>query len=166
MARLNINNIENVEGKYHLMFYEGKSMVESAKNDIRYAWFSLLLVVAIILLFTIIAGFNLYYVGFALVFLVFFVAIYIYLKREKRKGIKQCIYAVKNSKTTDIVAKQVDNRKAGKIIVDSMSSTIDKYDAKSKFPKLRQKIKRHRKHKHIVGIITQFENDSNKNKNS
>ena len=162
MARLNINNIENVEGKYHLMFYEGKNIVEEAKNDIRYAWFSLLFVACLILLFIIVSGFNLYYVGFAVVFLVIFLIAYVFLKREKRKGVKQCIYAVKNSKTTDIVAKQIDNRKAGKVIIRSMSSTIDKYDTKEKFPKFTQKLKRIRKHHHIVGIINQFEEENNK----
>lgn len=162
MARLNINNIENVEGKYHLMFYEGKNIVEEAKNDIRYAWFSLLFVACLILLFIIVSGFNLYYVGFAVVFLVIFLIAYVFLKREKRKGVKQCIYAVKNSKTTDIVAKQIDNRKAGKVIIHSMSSTIDKYDTKEKFPKFTQKLKRIRKHHHIVGIINQFEEENNK----
>ncbi len=162
MARLNINNIENVEGKYHLMFYEGKNIVQEAKNDIRYAWFSLLLVACLVLLFILVSGFNLFYVGFAVVFLIIFLVTYIYLKREKRKGVKQCIYAVQNSKTTDIVAKQVDNRKTGKLIVNSMSSTIDKYDAKEKFPKFTQKLKRRQKHNHIVGIINQFEEETKK----
>lgn len=158
MARHNINNIENVEGKYHLVFFEGRKMVEAAKNDLRYALFSLLFFSSLILLFIIISGFNLYYVGFALVFLVFFVVTCFYLFREKRRGVKQCIYAVRNSKTTDIVAKQVDNRKAGKVIVKSMSSTIDKYETKEKFPKFSQKLKRKRKHNHIVEVITKFDN--------
>lgn len=162
MARIDINNIENVEGKYHLMFYEGKNIVEETKNDIRYAWFSLLFVACLILLFILVSGFNLYYIGFAVVFAIIFLISYIFLKREKRKGIRQCIYAVTNSKTTDIVAKQVDNRKAGKVIINSMSSTIDKYDAKEKFPKFTQKLKRIRKHHHIVGIINQFEEENNK----
>ncbi len=162
MAKLNINNIENVEGKYHLMFFEGKNKVENAKNDLRYTWFSLLFFVSLLLIFVIVSGFNLFYVGFLGVFLVFFLAFYIFSKREKRKGIKQCIYAVQNSKTSDIVAKQVDNRIASKAIVKSISSTIDKYDAKEKYPSFLQKYKRSRKHKHIVGIITEFEKENNK----
>lgn len=159
MARMNINNIENVEGKYHLMFFEGKKIVEQAKNDIRYAWFSLLLFVSLILIFVILSGFNLFYIGFLLVFVLFFLAVLIILIRQKKKGTKQCIYAVQNSKTTEIIAKQVDNRKASKAIVKSMSSTLDKYDAKEKYPKFRQKIKRKRKHDHIVDIITDFEKE-------
>ena len=162
MARLNINNIENVEGKYHLMFFEGKNTVENAKNDLRYTWFSLLFFVSLLLIFVIISGFNLFYIGFLGVFLIFFVAYYIYLKRVKRKARKQCIYAVQNSKTTDIVAKQVDNRGVSKAIVKSMSNTIDKYDANAKYPGFLKKYKRSRKHKHIVGIISQFEEDNKK----
>ena len=155
MARLNIDNIENVEGKYHLMFVEGKNGVESAKNNVRYALFSLLL-------FIILSGFNLYYVGFGGVFLIFFIVDIIVLLKDKKKNTKQCIYAVQNSKTNDIVAKQVDRRKAGKVMVDSMSSTIDKYDAKEKFPGFMQKIKRKYRHNHIVGIITEFERENKK----
>ncbi len=162
MARMNINNIENVEGKYHLMFFEGKNIVENAKNDLRYAWFSLLLFASLVLVFIIISGFNLFYVGFVLVFLIFFVAMLIYLSRTKRKGIKQCIYAVQNSHTSDIVAKQVDRRGASKAIIKSMSSTLDRFDAKEKFPKFRQKLKRKRKHDHIVGAIMQFEEEEKK----
>ena len=162
MARVNINNIEKVEGKYHLMFFEGKNMIESAKNDLRYTWFSLLFFVSLLLIFVIISGFNLFYIGFFAVFLIFFIVFYIYSKREKRRGIKQCIYAVQNSKTTDIVAKQVDNRGVSKAIVKSMSNTIDKYDTKEKYPNFLQKYKRKRKHKHIVGIITQFEDEKQK----
>lgn len=163
MARLNINNIENVEGKYHLMFFEGKNIVEQAKSDIRYAWFSLLFFLTLILVFVVVSGFNLFYVGFLAIFFFFFLFTYIYLIRQKKKGTKQCIYAVQNSKTTDIVAKQLDTRKAGKVIMKSMSSTIDKYDVKEKFPKFTQKWKRKRKHNHIVDIINQFE-EGNKTK--
>lgn len=162
--RANINNIENVEGEYHVMFFEGKNIVEAAKNELRYAWFSLLFFSALLLLFIVISGFNLYYVGFLAVFLVVFLVFYILLKREKRKGVKQCVYAVQKSRTTDIVAKQVDNRKAGRALVRSMSGTLDKYDVKEKYPKLRQKIKRRLRHEHIVDAITQFEEENKKKK--
>ena len=162
MARLNINNIENVEGKYHLMFFEGKKMVEQAKSDMRYAIFSLLFFSCMILLFIVISGFNLYYVGFLLVFLLFFLATVIIVLKQKRTGTKQCIYAVQNSNSSEIVAKQVDNRVMSKAIVKSMSSTLDKYDAKEKFPKFSQKWKRSRKHHHLVGIITNFEEENKK----
>ncbi len=162
MAKLNIDNIENVEGKYHLMFFEGKNAVESAKNDLRFTWFSLLFFVSLFLVFVIVSGFNLFYVGFLVVFLVFFLVFYIYSKRIKRKATKQCIYAVQNSKTSDIIAKQVDNRGAGKAIVKSMSSTIDKYDAREKYPSFLQQYKRRKKHKHLVGIITEFEKENTK----
>ena len=71
MAKLNINNIENVEGKYHLMFFEGKNMIENAKNDLRYAYISLLLFSLLIVLFIIVSGFNLYFGVFG-VFLCYF----------------------------------------------------------------------------------------------
>lgn len=164
MARLNIKNIENVEGKYHLMFFEGKKMVENANNDLRFSIFSFLLFACLLLLFVIISGFNLFYVGFMLVFLVFFLAMVIYLLRVKRKGKKQCIKAVQNSNSNEIVAKQVDNRGAGKAIVKSMSSTLDKYDSKQKYPSFLQKYKRKRKHDHLVGIITEFEKEDKKKK--
>ncbi len=164
MARLNIKNIENVEGKYHLMFFEGKKMIENANNDLRFSIFSFLLFTCLLLLFVIISGFNLFYIGFMLVFLIFFLSMVIYLLRVKRKGKKQCILAVQSSRANEIVAKQVDNRGAGKAIVKSMSSTLDKYDAKQKYPSFLQKYKRKRKHDHLVGIITEFEKEEKKKK--
>lgn len=162
MARININNIENVEGKYHLVFLEGKNIVDQAKNDLRFAFFSLLAFCAVILLFVIVSGFNMYYVGFLVVFLVFFFAMLVYILIVKHKGKKQCIYAVQNSRTSDIVAKQVDRRKAGKVLVKSMSSTLDKYDAKKKYPGFYKKFKRRRKHSHLVGVINEFEKEEKK----
>ncbi|MBP3619344.1 MAG: hypothetical protein J6J24_01640 [Clostridia bacterium] len=162
MAKLNINNIENVEGKYHLMFFEGKNMVESAKNDLRFTWFSLLFFVCLFLVFVIFTSFNMFYVGFFAVFFVCFLVNFICLKMQKRRGTKQCIYAVQNSKTTEIVNKQIDNRSASKAIVKSMSNTIDKYDAKAKYKGFVQKYKRRKKHKHIVGIIMDFEEEKEK----
>ncbi len=160
MAKLNINNIENVEGKYHLMFLEGKELVVNTKNDLRYAWLSLLFFVAMVLLFVIVSGIDLFYFGFLAVFLVVFIAMYAYLKVQKRKGVKQCIYAVQNSKSTDIVAKQIDNRKVGKVLIKSMSNSVDKYDEKQKKRNLVQKLQRRQKHKHLVGIINEFEEEN------
>ncbi len=157
MARININNIENVEGEYHLMFYEGKNIVESAKNDIRFAWLSFLGFFALLFLFVVISDFNLFYAGFAVVFLIFFVLIYIYLKRQKRKGIKQCIYAVQKSKTNNIIARQVDKRSRNKIIMKSVTNTIDKYDVNEKFPKFSQRLKRKHKNERIVDAVNKFE---------
>ncbi len=164
MARLNINNIENVEGKYHVMFFEGKNMVENAKINIRNSFFLLLFFSLLVFLFIVISGFNLFFVGFLAIYLIFFVTVEIYYFRQKRIGRKQCIYAVENSHSSEIIAKQVDNRKATRAIVKSMSSTVDKYDAREKYPKFRQKIKRSRKHRHIVGVIMDFEKE-NKGKN-
>lgn len=162
MARFNINNIENVEGKYHLMFFEGKNIVQTAKNDIRFAWMSLLVFMGLLLLFVVLSGFNLFYIGFAGVFLVVFVTIYVYLKRQKKKGVKQCIYAVQNSKSSDIVAKQVDNRGTGKAFVKSITDSIDKYDINEKYPNIVLKYKRRRKVGHIVGAVTKFEEEEKK----
>lgn len=162
MARLNIENIENVEGKYHLVFLEGKNIVEQAKRDLRFACFSLVAFCAFVLLFVIISGFNMYYVGFLVVFLVFFFAMLIYILLVKHSGKKKCVYAVQNSRTSDIVAKQVDRRKAGKVLVNSMSSTLDKYDEKKKFRGPIEKFKRRRKHSHLVSIINEFEKEEEK----
>ncbi|MBQ7327913.1 MAG: hypothetical protein IJX00_03010 [Clostridia bacterium] len=164
MAKLNINNIENVEGKYHLMFLEGKNAVETAKNDLRFANFSMLLFATFVLLFVIVSGFNIYYLAFLLIFLIVFAVTLGCLFRVKRKATKKCVYAVQNSKTTDIVAKQVDNRGAGKALVKSMSSTVDRYAAKEKYPSVLQKFKRKRKHMHLVGIINEFEKEDKKSK--
>lgn len=162
MARLNINNIENVEGKYHLVFLEGKNTVDQAKNDLRFACFSLLAFFAVVLLFVIVSGFNMYYVGFLVIFLVFFFSMLAYILIVLHKGKKQCIYAVQNSRTSDIVAKQVDRRKASRALIKSMSSTLDKYDAKKKYPGIYKKFKRRRKHSHLVGVINEFEKEEAK----
>ena len=164
MAVININNIENVEGKYHLVFLEGKNIVDQAKNDLRFAFFSLLAFCAVVFLFVVVSGFNMYYVGFLVIFLVFFFAMLIYLLIVKHKGKKMCIYAVQNSRTSDIVAKQVDRRKASRAIVKSMSSTLDKYDEKNKYPGFYRKFKRSRKHAHLVGVINEFEKEELKKK--
>ncbi|MBP3431267.1 MAG: hypothetical protein J6K39_00170 [Clostridia bacterium] len=164
MARVNINNIENVEGKYHLMFQEGKNIVQTAKNDLRYAWYSLLVFVCLLLVFVVISGFNLFYVGFLGVFLVFFIITYVFLRIEKKKGMKQCVYAVQNSNSSDIVARQIDTRSAGKKIVKSISGGIDKYDVKEKYPNFGAKLKRRRKEEHIAGIIMDFEKEEEKKK--
>lgn len=116
MANLNINNIENVEGEYHLKFIEGKKTVEKAKNDLRYAFFSLLLFVALVLIFVLVSGFNLFFAGFLIVYLIVCTVMFVYGFIQKRKGKKDCIYAVQNSKAEDVISKQVDNR--GKVITE------------------------------------------------
>ena len=146
------------------MFFEGKNMVNSAKTELHHAWFLLLVFCAIIAVCIVFSGFNLYYVGFLGVFLIGFVAIVIYLKREKRRGVKQCAYAVKNTKSTDIVAKQVDNRKLSRVFVNSISGTIDKFDVQKKYPSFRDKLKRKRRHDKFVDMISQFEMEDEKRK--
>lgn len=133
MARINIKNIEKVEGKYHLMFLEGRNMISVAKNELRYLYFSLLLFACLAFLFIKISGFNLYYVGFIGVFLIFFLVALIWFKRQKRLGNKQCIYAVTNSKSTDIVARQIDVRKADKVLVKSVFEGVDRFDKKDTY---------------------------------
>ena len=117
MANLNINNIENVEGEYHVKFLEGKKTDENAKNDLRYAFFSLLLFIALVLIFVLVSGFNLFFAGFLVVYLIFCSAMFIYAFIQRHKGKKACIYAVQNSKTEDIISKQIDIR--GRVITDS-----------------------------------------------
>ncbi len=166
MAKINVKNIENVEGEYHLMFFEGKNIVEAAKNDLRFVWYSLLIFLTLLLLFVVFSGFNEYYIYFAMAYLVVFVLIYIYLKFQKRKGIKQCLHAVKNSRSNEIVAKQVDKRKAGKLFVKSMSNTIDKYELDEKYPGFLKKVIRRHRQGRIAEAVTEFEkiNESRKKK--
>lgn len=116
MANLNINNIENVEGEYHLKFLEGKKTYENAKNDLRYAFFSLLLFVALVLIFVLVSGFNLFFVGFLVVYLIICAVMFVYGFIQIHQGKKACVYAVQNSKAEDIISKQVDNR--GKVVSD------------------------------------------------
>lgn len=114
MANLNINNIENVEGEYHVQFSEGKKTFENAKNDLRYAFFSLLLFVALVLVFVLVSGFNLFFAGFLVVYLIVCCVMFVYGFIQKHKGKKACINAVQNSKAEDVISKQVDNR--GRIV--------------------------------------------------
>ncbi len=164
MAKVNVKNIENVEGEYHLMFYEGKNIVEAAKNELRFLWSSLLFFVALLLLFVIISGFNEFYIYFAFAYVVVFVLMFVYLKFQKRKGVKQCVYAVANSNSSEIVAKQVDKRKAGRLFVKSMSNTIDKYELDKKYPFFIQRFLRRRRQSRIADAVTEFEkiNESRK----
>lgn len=164
MANLNIKNIENVEGKYHLMFLEGKNIVDEAKNNIRFSVFALLLFLVSVMIFILLQGFSLFYVAFLAIFLIFFLIMLFYSLVQKRTGKKQCIYAVQQSKATDIIARQIDNRRTGKAVVKSMSSTLDKYDADEKYPTIFKKLRRQRKHAHLVGIISDFEKEEKKRK--
>ena len=162
MAKVKIRNIENVEGKYHLMFLEGKNMMENARNDMLFSIFAMLLFSVCIGVFTLVSGFNIFYIAFLAIFFIFFFVMVVHLIIVKHKGAKQCVYAVQNSKPTDIVAKQIDNRSTGMAFVKSMSSTIDKYDEKKNFPGIVRKIKRKRKHDHLVDVITEFEKEEKK----
>ena len=162
MAKTNIKNIENVEGKYHLAFAEGKKIIENAKQDLRFSFFAFLLFAVCILIFVLITGFSIFYIGFLAIFLIFFLITVIYLCIQIRAGKKQCLNAVKNSKASDIIATQIDYRKTGRAIIRSMSSTIDEYDADEKFPGLIRKTKRKIKHIHLAGVINSFEKEEKK----
>lgn len=144
MANIDINTIEKVEGEYHLMFLEGKKLVESSKNDMRYAFFAFLLFVSLVLVFVLISGFNLFLVGFLLVYLIVFVAMVVYSLIQKHKGKKKCIYAVQNSNANDIVSKQVDTR--GKIVSDR-----------------RVRKQKRRRRVHIARLLSQKQKEDNKN---
>ena len=76
MAKVKLRYIENVEGKQHLNFIEGRKLMQSARADLRNSIFSLLLFCALIFLFIIISGFNFFYIGFLVAFLVIFTLIY------------------------------------------------------------------------------------------
>ena len=54
---MDLKHIENVEGKYHLVFLEGRKTMECAKEDLRNAFFSLLLFGALLAGFVLIGGF-------------------------------------------------------------------------------------------------------------
>lgn len=148
MAKININNIENVEGKYHLMFLEGKDGVEEAKNDLRYAVFSLLLFVVAVLMFIMVSGFNLFYVGFILVFLVFFSVMASYCTISKNKNIKKCVYAVQNSKPEDVISSQVDSRKNRRHYMTTMPRKI--YKSKSRISTLINNLRVRRRDVHLT----------------
>jgi len=156
MARINIDNIENVEGKYHLMFHEGREMVNHAKAEIRTAWFSLLFFVALLLIFVIFSGINIFYLGFLGVFLVVFLAAYIYLILQKKKGKKQCVFAVQNSNSSEITNKQVDIRKANKVLAKSVAKPVDKYAKKEYFKTKQQKRDGKKKQKQLTSKISEF----------
>lgn len=159
MAKFKINNIENVEGDYHLMFFEGKNTIAYAKSELRNAFFVLLLFIALVIVFIVFSSINKFYFYFAFVFLIAFVVTVAWLLLLKHRGKKQCIYAVRKSNSNDVIPKERSSYSTGKAIVKSMSSTIDKYDTKNKFPGFFKKLKRRRKHKQIVERITDFEKE-------
>ena len=162
MAKVNLKYIENVEGKYHLAFLEGKKAMESAKADIRNAVFSLLLFCALVAIFILVSGFNEFYIYFLVIFLVLFVAMIVVFSLQRHKGKKMCVRAVENSKSTDIVNKQASVEKASRAMVESMSSTVDKYDAREKFPGIRRKIIRKTRHKYLAGKVSKLEREEQK----
>ncbi len=161
MAKVKLRYIENVEGKQHLNFIEGRKLMQSAKTDLRNSIFSFLFFCALIFLFVLISGFNFYYIGFLIAFIVLFVAMICVFSLQKRKGRKKCIKAVLNSKNTDIINK-VSITKSSRAIVESMSSTIDKYEAKEKFPGVVKKVIRKGRHIHIANEIVDFEEEKSK----
>lgn len=160
MAKVKLKYIENVEGNNHLAFIEGKKLMDDAKADIRNAVFSLLLFCALLALFVLISGFNLYYLLLLLVFIVIFIAMIVTFSLQRKKGKKQCIKAVLASKNTDIVNKQASVEKTSRAVVESMSSTIDKYDAKEKFPGIARKLVRSNRHKKMAEQIAEFEEET------
>lgn len=162
MAKVKLKYIENVEGDYHLQFLEGKKLMESAKADIRSSVFSLLLFCALLGLFVLISGFNLYYLLMLFVFVILFIAMIVTFSLQRKKGKKQCLKAVLASKNTDIVNKQASIEKMSRAMVESMSSTIDKYDTKEKFPGIVRKVIRKGRHRQLANEITEFEEEQPK----
>lgn len=161
MAKVKLRYIENVEGKQHLNFIEGRKLMHSARTDLRNSIFSLLLFCALLFLFVIISGFNLYYVAFLVAFLVIFIAMIVVFSLQSHKGRKKCVNAVLNSKNTDIV-NRVSLAKSSKAIVESMSSTVDKYDAREKFPGVIRKVIRKGRHIQEANKIIDFEEEREK----
>ena len=159
MKKVDLKHIENVEGKYHLVFLEGRKTMECAKEDLRNAFFSLLLFGALLAGFVLIGGFNFFYIYFLLAFLVVFIAMITVFLLQKRKGKKKCVYAVSHSKNTEIVNK-ASVRKSSRAIVESMSSTIDKYEARKKYPGIVKKVIRRRRHAHKASEIADFEREN------
>ena len=158
MAKVKLRYIENVEGKQHLNFIEGRKLMQSARADLRNSIFSLLLFCALIFLFIIISGFNFFYIGFLVAFLVIFIAMIVVFSIQSRRGRKKCVKAVLNSKNTEIV-NRASISKSSRAIVESMSSTLDKYEAKEKFPGIVKKVIRKGRHIHKANEITEFEEE-------
>ena len=94
MKKVDLKHIENVEGKYHLVFLEGRKTMECAKEDLRNAFFSLLLFGALLAGFVLIGGFNFFYIYFLLAFLVVFIAMITVFLLQKRKGKKKCCVSI------------------------------------------------------------------------
>lgn len=159
--KVKLRYIENVEGRNHLNFIEGRKLMQSARNDLRNAIFSFLFLCGLTFLFILISGFNLYYVGFLVVFFVFFIAMIVVFSLQSHRGRKKCIRAVLNSKNTEIV-NRASISKSSKAIVESMSSTIDKYEAREKFPGIIKKVIRKGRHIHKANEITEFEEEKMK----
>lgn len=141
-----------------MMFLEGKETVENAKNDLRYSVFALLLFIVAVLLFIMVSGFNLFYIGFIVVFLIFFSIMATYSTISKNKGIKKCVYAVQNSKPEEIVAFQVDSRKNRRHYMTTMPKKI--YKSNNRISNLINNLRFRRKDVHIV----QSEVERNKKK--
>ena len=135
MDKVDLKHIENVEGKYHLTFLEGKKIINSASEDIRNALFSLLLFGALIAVFILISGFNLYYVYFLVAFLVVFIAMIVVFALQKRKGRKQCVFAVSHSKKTEIINKSASVERTSKVIASSVAKDFEKNSTNKKIKK-------------------------------
>lgn len=135
MKKVDLKHIENIEGKYHLAFLEGKKMIAGANEDLRNALFSLLLFGALIAVFILISGFNLFYVYFLVAFLVVFIAMVVVFALQKRKGKKQCVFAVSHSKKTEIVNKSASMERASKVIASSVARDFEKNSTNKKIKK-------------------------------
>lgn len=123
---MDLKHVENVEGKYHLTFLEGKNIVNSANEDLRNALFALLLFGALLAVFILVSGFNIYYIYFLVAFLVVFVAMMVVFSLQKRKGKKQCAFAVSHSKSTEIINKEASSERKSSVISSSLSKDYEK----------------------------------------
>ena len=110
-------------------------MIAGANEDLRNALFSLLLFGALIAVFILISGFNLFYVYFLVAFLVVFIAMVVVFALQKRKGKKQCVFAVSHSKKTEIVNKSASMERASKVIASSVARDFEKNSTNKKIKK-------------------------------
>ena len=132
---MDIKRVENVEGKYHLTFLEGKKTMESAKADLRSALFSLLLFCALVVVFILVGGFNFFYIYFLIAFLVAFIAMIVVFSLQKSKGKKQCKYALNHAKPTEIVNKSASMERTSKVIASSVARDFEKNSTNKKIKK-------------------------------
>ncbi len=141
-----LKKVEDVEGMYHLAYIEGKERIANAKTFIISALCYLLLFTGLIVIFTIFSGLNFYLIGFELIFILIFFVMFFVGKREKKKGINECLYAVNRSNEWAVVHKKAKEKKVRKSTIKVISTDIEKYGER----KTHKQKKANRKKRRII----------------